>query len=138
MKAPCRLGALALLLPALAANAQEASSGRQLYEQHCASCHGSRAGGDGWLSRYLTRTPPPLNALSRSFGGKFPAEIVRSVIDGRRQVAMHGPRDMPVWGQVFTMQYKDRSAQAPERVSPEPPHFASPPGGAESYAEQNI
>jgi hypothetical protein len=24
------------------------------------------------------------------------------VIDGRREVAEHGPRDMPVWGAVFT------------------------------------
>ena len=103
---------LALLVLAFGTSAQEAPSGRQLYDEHCGSCHGSRAGGDGWLSRYLTRVPPPLNTLSRSFGGKFPAEIVRSVVDGRRQVAMHGPRDMPAWGTVFRMDEGERSTQA--------------------------
>lgn len=96
------LGA-ALIALAASADAQEKSGlgGRQLYERHCASCHGPRAGGGGWMTRFLTRTPPALNTLSSHFGGKFPAEIVRSVIDGRRQVAMHGPRDMPVWGEAF-------------------------------------
>jgi mono/diheme cytochrome c family protein len=103
------LGSL-LMAAALSAQAQEKSSatGQQLYEGHCGSCHGSRAGGDGWMSRFLTRTPPALNNLSQHFGGKFPAEIVRTVVDGRRQVAMHGPRDMPVWADVF-----DKSHAAP-------------------------
>lgn len=106
----CSAWLLAVLLLAIGthAGAQERALGRQLYEAHCGSCHGSRAGGDGWLSRYLTRTPPALNNLSRHYGGAFPAEIVRMVIDGRRQVAMHGPRGMPVWGDIF-----DRVRAAP-------------------------
>jgi mono/diheme cytochrome c family protein len=119
------------------AGAQAPVSGRQLYEAHCGSCHGSRAGGDGWLSRYLTRTPPALNNLSRHYGGKFPAEIVRMIIDGRRQVVMHGPRDMPVWGDVFRVDYSQHTVRPPEAVSPQPPHFPPPPG-AEAYVQQNI
>jgi hypothetical protein len=115
-------------------DAQEQGVGRQLFEAHYGSCHGARAGGDGWLSRFLTRTPPALNTLSRHYGGKFPAEIVRSVIDGRRQVAMHGPRDMPVWGDVFSVGY-DRSTVRPANdVSP---HFP-PPQTAEVRVQQNI
>ena len=130
------LGALGIAL-AMGVHAQERTVGRQLYEAHCGSCHGSRAGGDGWLSRFLTRTPPGLNSLSKHYGGKFPAEIVRSVIDGRRQVAMHGPRDMPVWGDVFSVDYSRSTARPPNEVSPQPPHFP-PPQAAEVQVQQNI
>ena len=32
-----------------------------------------------------------------------------AVIDGRRSVAEHGSREMPVWGAVFDEEVKDRS-----------------------------
>jgi mono/diheme cytochrome c family protein len=137
MKTSAAFVAALLLAAAEGVHAQDAKIGGQLYEQHCGSCHGSRAGGDGWLSKYLTRTPPALNGLSKSFGGRFPAELVRSIVDGRRQVAMHGPRDMPVWGDVFRMVYSDRTVLPPSASPTEPPHFP-PPHSAEAYAQQNI
>ena len=88
----------ALSLP-LAASAQgEVRYGRGLYNVYCASCHGADARGNGWLAQYLTRRPPPLTLLAKDFGGSFPRELVREVIDGRREVVLHGPREMPVWG----------------------------------------
>jgi len=128
---------LALLTLAASAYGQPEPVGRQLYEQHCGSCHGSRAGGEGWLTLYLTRTPPALNTLSKDYGGAFPAEIVRMVIDGRRQVAMHGPRDMPVWGDVFRVDYNEHVVRSPSSISPQPPHFP-PPQSSEVYVQQNI
>ena len=99
-----RFAALVLLLLIdfqLQALAQGDSAGERLYKGHCASCHGVSGNGDGWLAKRLTRRTPALTSLTRRFGGTFPAEMMRHTIDGRRDVEMHGPREMPVWGQVF-------------------------------------
>jgi len=126
------LGALAL-----AAHAQDKALGRQLYDTSCASCHGPNAGGNGWLARYLTWTPPSLTDLAKRNGGTFPAEAARAVIDGREQVALHGPRDMPIWGSVFKVAYGQHIVRPPATVSPEPSNFP-PPMASEDYVRQNI
>jgi hypothetical protein len=47
--------------------------------------------------------------LARRAGGHFDEANVMTVIDGRRVVAAHGPREMPVWGVIFEEELKDRS-----------------------------
>jgi hypothetical protein len=42
-----------------------------------------------------------LTALSKANGGVFPFARVYNVIDGRFDVLAHGPRDMPIWGEIF-------------------------------------
>jgi hypothetical protein len=34
-------------------------------------------------------------------GGKLNSTEIREIIDGRKAVSSHGPRDMPVWGSEF-------------------------------------
>ena len=34
----------------------------------------------------------------------FPFDRIYQVIDGRKEVAVHGPRTMPVWGSVYRME----------------------------------
>jgi len=82
-----------------AANAAE--SGEQLYFNHCASCHGASAEGDGPVAGVMRITVPNLRNLAERNGGQFPAEAVRAYIDGRTLNAAHGERLMPVWGDVF-------------------------------------
>jgi mono/diheme cytochrome c family protein len=99
-------GARLLLLAALvlAACGREAAvdtSGRDTYVRHCASCHGSEGKGDGPLAAELTKPPSDLTQIAKRAGGRWDESYVMSVIDGRRQVAAHGTRDMPVWGAVF-------------------------------------
>jgi len=87
---------------AAAAAAAEKSIGQQDYEHKCVMCHGVTGKGDGWFSARLKVPPPPLSRLiKRNPDGSFPAEYVYQVIDGRKDVPTHGPRDMPVWGTVF-------------------------------------
>jgi hypothetical protein len=43
----------------------------------------------------------------------FPAERISSVIDGRAQIASHGPRDMPIWGTRYAMQAAEHFFDAP-------------------------
>lgn len=76
-------------------------SGAALFKTYCATCHGKSGKGDGPLSQHLRSLPPDLTLLARRAGGKFDAEKVYRIIDGRRPVAGHGGADMPVWGDAF-------------------------------------
>jgi mono/diheme cytochrome c family protein len=97
-----------LLLPAalllLAGCAREADvdlSGRDTFLRYCASCHGPEGRGDGPLAATLTKPPANLREIAKRNGGRFDHRAVMATIDGRRDVAAHGTRDMPVWGAVF-------------------------------------
>jgi mono/diheme cytochrome c family protein len=76
-------------------------SGKEMYEQLCASCHGVNGEGDGPVAPLITIGVPDLTRLAARAGGEFPAEDVQRTIDGRFERRGHGPRDMPVWGWQF-------------------------------------
>jgi mono/diheme cytochrome c family protein len=78
------------------------ATGEGLYRRHCAACHGPTGRGDGPVAASLRRAPSDLTAIAQRRGGEFEESRVMMVIDGRRAVAEHGPRDMPVWGAIFT------------------------------------
>jgi hypothetical protein len=40
--------------------------------------------------------------LTKRAGGAYPYTHLYAVVDGRREVAIHGPRDMPVWGATYS------------------------------------
>ncbi len=99
----------ALALAALPAHAAEAPTGRDLFMNHCAACHGADGEGGGPVATVMQVTPPNLRALAQRNGGTFPTRDVIEMIDGccLPRVGAHGPREMPVWGDVFTDQVKD-------------------------------
>ena len=73
--------------------------GKQEFESKCAACHGLSGKGDGPQST-VTR-PADLTVLAKNNGGVFPTRRVYEIIDGRQDVAAHGPRTMPIWGRYF-------------------------------------
>ncbi len=87
--------------------------GKREYESNCASCHGLQGKGDGVVKPYLTKSPPALTTLARRNGGVFPIGQVYETIDGRREVAGHGGRDMPVWGMDYSIQAAEYYADVP-------------------------
>jgi len=95
------LGAAALLLSAACGEGPEEPSGRIAFERHCAACHGMDGKGGGPVAANLHTKPADLTRLAQSRGGEWDEAWVIASIDGRRSVAAHGPRDMPVWGTVF-------------------------------------
>jgi len=85
---------------AQAAPADLRATGRALYVEHCATCHGTSGRGDGPVADSLRARPTNLTRFARTNGGVFPSERTRQVIDGRG-IASHGSVEMPVWGNVF-------------------------------------
>jgi mono/diheme cytochrome c family protein len=77
----------------------EMRTGKQLYVQFCASCHGSTGKGDGPVSSSFGVEVPDLTLIARRHGGKYPRDLVLRIIDGRHTLTAHGTRVMPVWGE---------------------------------------
>jgi mono/diheme cytochrome c family protein len=92
------------------AHAQEAQNiGKMAYERYCAGCHGVSGKGDGPLADSLTKPPGDLTQIQTKNGGQFPSKEVFDTIDGRKDVAAHRARAMPVWAKVF----KEQETEAP-------------------------
>jgi mono/diheme cytochrome c family protein len=98
-----RLAVLVLpLLTAAASAAPVSDMQRQDYNEYCASCHGPMGRGDGPVAAELKKRPADLTQLAKNNNGQFPYTRVRAIIDGRGQaLGIHGPAEMPVWGQRF-------------------------------------
>ena len=83
------------------AKAQGAEIGRYEYLNSCASCHGTTGKGDGPVVKSLIKPPTDLTETSETNSGVFPFARIYDVIDGRFELATHGTRDMPVWGEIY-------------------------------------
>ncbi len=106
------IGALAIAigLSLIAGEAPAQSTpdwGKVEYESNCASCHGLGGKGDGPLSESFRPKAADLTTLARRNDGVFPAQRVYEIIDGRQEVAAHGPRAMPVWGRDYRSHVPD-------------------------------
>jgi mono/diheme cytochrome c family protein len=87
--------------------------GAQAFRTYCASCHGPVGRGDGPVAVQLRQSPPDLTQFSTRNGGVFPSVRLARIIDGH-DVAAHGIREMPVWGDAFMA---SPGGQTPEQVS---------------------
>jgi len=76
-------------------------SGSVSFRTYCATCHGADARGDGPMTDNLRVRPPDLTLIARRNEGRFPADNVRRIIDGRSPLKGHGGPEMPVWGDAF-------------------------------------
>ncbi len=87
--------------PPFGANPVLADVGGTFFRQYCTSCHGMEGRGDGPTAAVLKKPPADLTRIAARRGGEFPAAEIAMYIDGRFEVAAHGSREMPVWGQRF-------------------------------------
>ena len=79
--------------------------GKLEYQTSCAACHGLLGDGKGPFAPALKSRVPSLTTLAKQNGGVFPVARVYGMIDGREQVAGHGPSDMPIWGDRYSSQF---------------------------------
>ena len=83
---------------------------REDFFAYCASCHGPSGHGDGPVAVELKKRPTDLTQLAKNNNGNFPYTRVRAIIDGRGQaLGIHGPAEMPVWGERFRQEGKNDS-----------------------------
>lgn len=102
---------------AAAPGATASTTGRDLFMRYCASCHGAEATGDGPVASSLTTPPADLTTLAQRAGGRFDGSDVMSTIDGRRNIAAHGDREMPVWGVAFMSEHAAAGERQAEQIS---------------------
>lgn len=90
--------------------------GKQEYLNSCAVCHGADGKAQTQAMDILKVAPPNLSQLSKKNGGVFPMARVYETIDGRLDVKSHGTREMPMWGQRYSVEaapiYDDYSYNA--------------------------
>jgi len=82
--------------------ADNSDIGKNEYDSLCVACHGQAGKGNGPLRSQLVNLVPDLTVLAKNNNGVFPFERVSQIIDGRQEIKTHGPKEMPVWGRVFT------------------------------------
>jgi mono/diheme cytochrome c family protein len=115
-------GAALVLTPALATAQQSVDVGRREFESNCAVCHGATGKGDGPYMTYMNfkaKGVGDLTLIARRNGGTFPFQRIYEVIDGTAELAVHGPRDMPIWGRDYLRQAADayRDYEGPYNAS---------------------
>jgi len=85
-------------------------SGKTMFKQYCASCHGADAKGRGPATPTLNTRVPDLTTLAKRHDGKYPYEYVANTLRFGPGFAAHGSKEMPVWGPIF--QYLDNYDEA--------------------------
>jgi mono/diheme cytochrome c family protein len=82
-------------------NRTSAWSGKQMYGNYCAPCHGVDGRGQGPVASALRTPPVDLSVLSKSNHGKFPDAHVVAVLQNGTEINAHGSAQMPVWGPIL-------------------------------------
>ena len=66
------------------------------------------------MSASLAIRPPDLTKMAARRRGNYPYDELASFIDGRKDIAAHGSREMPVWGERFAEELREDSQE--ERI----------------------
>ena len=93
------------------------ASGKEMFEQYCAACHGKEGKGNGPAASALKTPPADLSTLAKRNGGKFPADHVGSVLRFGVKPTAHGASDMPTWGPLFSTVSGSNPALVDMRIS---------------------
>ena len=95
------LGAIALSASGITLAGADVELGKKEYDMKCAVCHGPTGKGDGPYVSQLKAGSSDITGLAKANNGDFPTAQVLMALDGRTEVQAHGPREMPIWGDVY-------------------------------------
>jgi mono/diheme cytochrome c family protein len=121
------LGLLLFLAAAVAAQPKPAAaqdtfppefvpSGKVMFKQYCAACHGLNAKGHGPARSALKVPAADLTTLSARHGGEFPYDYVTNILRFGPGIAAHGSSDMPTWGSIFEYMDNYNRASVEKRI----------------------
>jgi mono/diheme cytochrome c family protein len=91
-------------------------SGRQMFQEYCAACHGPDGKGRGPVVPFFRLVPPDLTTLAKRHNGTFPETFVTSVLLFGPGSRAHGSIGMPVWGPIFRELDRYNEAAVRQRV----------------------
>jgi mono/diheme cytochrome c family protein len=77
------------------------TSGKQMYANYCAPCHGVDGRGHGVAAANLKTAPSDLTVLSRQNRGKYPDVHIVAVLEDGTAIQGHRSAEMPVWGPIL-------------------------------------
>ena len=77
------------------------TSGKLMFANYCAPCHGTDARGRGPVATALRVQPTDLTVLSKNNHGKFPDAHIVTVLENGTNMPSHGSAEMPVWGPIL-------------------------------------
>ena len=93
------------------------ASGKDMYTEYCASCHGPTGSGNGPAASAMKVPPANLTELASKNGGKFPYAKVQTAIKGDADMpSAHGSKQMPVWGPTLWQVSQHNEAQTQLRI----------------------
>ncbi|HET6931551.1 MAG TPA: c-type cytochrome [Candidatus Acidoferrum sp.] len=78
------------------------SSGKQMFKDYCAVCHGTDGKGGGPAADALKTAPADLTTMAKRYGEKSVALKVEAALEFGAQKKAHGTSEMPVWGPLFS------------------------------------
>jgi len=80
----------------------EVGSGKQMYNDYCAACHGLDGKGNGPAASALNcKALPDLTTIAKRHNEKSAAMEVQAVLQFGAGNKAHGTSDMPIWGPLF-------------------------------------
>jgi mono/diheme cytochrome c family protein len=91
-------------------------SGQHIFQDHCATCHGTEGTGNGPMAEVLKIPPADLTKISVRAGGTFPAARVVEIIRYGGNMAAHGTAVMPVWARSSATKAAAAKAGVPSRA----------------------
>jgi mono/diheme cytochrome c family protein len=77
------------------------ASGKEMFTEYCAACHGGDGKGSGPAAPSLKTAPPDLTTLAKRHDGKYPSDYVANLLQRGPATSAHGSSDMPTWGPLF-------------------------------------
>lgn len=77
-------------------------SGKQMYKDYCAACHGIDGKGNGPVADFLKASPPDLTSMAKRYGEKSVVPKVTFILGSGAESKAHGTPEMPIWGPVFS------------------------------------